>query len=253
MNYHAIYYQIISQAQKRVCNADTYYEKHHILPQCLGGTNDVNNLVKLTAREHFICHMLLVKMYSGHARRKMLYALNGMQRNNQYQKRNTSRLYEYFRKEFSNLKREEMIKDNPMHNSKSKVAHAISMHTRKNVGMLGRKHSIETRAKMRAARAKQVITDETKKKLSEHRKKESQNLDYVNGCRIGWYITPWGRFKSLTLAAKNKSCNRLSIKNWCRINNSKVLSMRTAKNSELFSVNDVGKTFAELGFGFEEL
>lgn len=40
-----------------------YYEKHHILPKSLGGTDDEDNLVLLTSREHFLCHYLLVKMY----------------------------------------------------------------------------------------------------------------------------------------------------------------------------------------------
>ena len=40
-----------------------YCETHHILPKCLGGSNEEENLVNLTAREHFIAHMLLVKIY----------------------------------------------------------------------------------------------------------------------------------------------------------------------------------------------
>ena len=253
MDYHNIYYQIINRAKNRICEFNQYYETHHILPRCLGGSNHLENLVNLTAKEHFICHALLVKMHTGKSRQQMLYALNGMQRNNQYQHRNTSRLYEYFRKQFVELKRKEMLENNPMHNPTFKLAHAASMHKRKNVGMSGKKHSEETRDKMRKARAKQIITDKTKKKISEQRKKQSKDPNYINGCRVGWYITPWGKFKSLTLAADGKSCDRMSIKNWCRINNNKVLTLRTAKNNKLFNIDDVGKTFVELGFGFEEL
>lgn len=39
-----------------------YYERHHIIPRCIGGEDHVNNLVLLTAREHFLCHWLLTKM-----------------------------------------------------------------------------------------------------------------------------------------------------------------------------------------------
>lgn len=105
MNYHNIYNQIVKRARNRTCNLDSYYETHHILSQCLRGNNDPSNLVNLTAREHFVCYMLLVKTHTGQSKQKMLYALNGMQRNNQYQHRNTSRLYEYFRKQFVKLKR----------------------------------------------------------------------------------------------------------------------------------------------------
>lgn len=55
------YNLIINKAKSRVI--ETYTETHHIIPKCLGGSNDDSNLVELTAREHLICHRLLVKMY----------------------------------------------------------------------------------------------------------------------------------------------------------------------------------------------
>lgn len=74
--YTAWYRGIISRAlsEDRIAG-DVYYEKHHIVPKSLGGSNRKENLVLLTAREHFLCHWLLTKMYEGEARRKMLYAL----------------------------------------------------------------------------------------------------------------------------------------------------------------------------------
>ena len=36
-----------------------YHERHHIVPRCIGGTNDNNNLIDLYAREHFEAHRLL--------------------------------------------------------------------------------------------------------------------------------------------------------------------------------------------------
>ena len=42
-------------------------EKHHILPRSFksGGEKDKLNIVKLTYREHFICHLLLTRMVTG--------------------------------------------------------------------------------------------------------------------------------------------------------------------------------------------
>ena len=37
------------------------YERHHIKPRCIGGTDDMYNLVDLTLREHYIAHMLLAE------------------------------------------------------------------------------------------------------------------------------------------------------------------------------------------------
>jgi len=71
MNYEKIYNSIVDRAkfENRQKNTGTYYEGHHILPKCLGGTGKVlewsthYNIVLLTAREHFICHWLLTRMY----------------------------------------------------------------------------------------------------------------------------------------------------------------------------------------------
>ena len=65
MNYKNIYTQLIerSRTEKRVKHQGIYYEEHHIVPKCLGGTNDPENLVLFTAREHFIAHWLLTKIY----------------------------------------------------------------------------------------------------------------------------------------------------------------------------------------------
>ena len=67
------YTNIITSASKRV-NQNGYYEKHHIIPKSLGGSNDLTNIVKLTAKEHFICHMLLPKMTTGDNKSKMIKA-----------------------------------------------------------------------------------------------------------------------------------------------------------------------------------
>lgn len=62
MNYQKIYNQVIERAKIRQ-RPDCYCERHHILPRCLGGNNDLENIVYLTAREHFICHWLLCRIY----------------------------------------------------------------------------------------------------------------------------------------------------------------------------------------------
>ena len=74
MNYQRIYDQIIDRAKKeysellRMKKNGIYYEGHHIIPTCLGGTGkaynwDHENIVPLTAREHFIVHWILARLY----------------------------------------------------------------------------------------------------------------------------------------------------------------------------------------------
>jgi hypothetical protein len=61
MNYSKIYNQLMLNAKNR--EITNYTENHHIIPKCMGGNNDIKNLIKLTFREHYIAHWLLSKMY----------------------------------------------------------------------------------------------------------------------------------------------------------------------------------------------
>ena len=76
------YFHIIEKAlgQNRLKSEDIYYENHHIVPRCLGGTNDSENLVLLTAKEHYVVHHLLCFMCEGLTRRKMYSAFACMAR-----------------------------------------------------------------------------------------------------------------------------------------------------------------------------
>lgn len=72
--YTKCYNRIIANAISRQ-HISGYTEKHHIIPKSLGGSNRKDNLAKLTAREHFICHRLLVKMVEGDLKIKMIRAV----------------------------------------------------------------------------------------------------------------------------------------------------------------------------------
>lgn len=61
MNYHKIYESLIERAKLRKLSC--YRERHHIIPRCLGGNDDSDNIVDLTPEEHYVAHQLLVKMY----------------------------------------------------------------------------------------------------------------------------------------------------------------------------------------------
>jgi hypothetical protein len=83
MDYVKVYNQIIERARNR--DLKGYSEKHHIIPRCLGGLDVKENLVRLTYREHFVCHKLLCKMYPHDLKIKyaislMTYGSNNNQR-----------------------------------------------------------------------------------------------------------------------------------------------------------------------------
>lgn len=72
MNYLKMYIDLIDNAINR--DLVGYSESHHILPRCLGGDDDLDNLVKLTAKEHYIAHLLLHKVNPDNP--KLLHAVN---------------------------------------------------------------------------------------------------------------------------------------------------------------------------------
>ena len=76
-NKYGIYYTVLiekANKQNRSKKLD-YYESHHIIPKSLGGSNDHNNLVLLTPREHYIAHLLLIRCVSKSNVYKMIAAL----------------------------------------------------------------------------------------------------------------------------------------------------------------------------------
>ncbi len=108
--YTKYYYNIIHHAlqenRKKLprYNKDyIYYESHHIIPKSIKPEfSDLRlnpwNKVLLTAKEHFICHLLLTKMLSGSNKNKMIYALWGMtNQSNSHQSRFHSNLYSSYK------------------------------------------------------------------------------------------------------------------------------------------------------------
>ena len=145
MNYERIYYQIIDNAKncsrKKLKHLDVdyvYYEKHHIIPKCLGGTDDKNNLVLLTAREHFLCHWLLIRIYpSNQPIAYAFYAMCNKKSKRQCYYRPSSRMYQEAKETFSrNGLSSETIQ-------KLKKEKPVGFGDKIRAANLGKKHSVE--------------------------------------------------------------------------------------------------------------
>jgi hypothetical protein len=172
--YTNYYYNIVDKAKARTLSPEIYTEKHHIIPKSLGGDNSKDNLAKLTAREHFICHWLLTKMTLKDNRSKMLYALNGFRRSSKNQDRYstkiTSRVYANLKGKLTvteETRKKQSIshigKENP---SKGKCR-SVEQRNNMVVGNIGRKrkpHSEKTKEK-------QSISSLGKTKSMEHKEK----------------------------------------------------------------------------------
>lgn len=93
--------RLISRAKNR--NLISGYEVHHVIPKCVGGSNDSNNKVKLTPEEHYVAHQLLVKIYNNP---KLVYAAVMMIPTNKFHnngKGRNNKLYGWLKRRFSNI------------------------------------------------------------------------------------------------------------------------------------------------------
>lgn len=184
MNYQKIYDSLISRARTRELAPGFYFERHHVIPRCLGGTDAAENIVKLTAEEHYLAHQLLVKLnpaHAGLATAAMLMA-----------SKNTSgrpgnKLYGWLKKACSSAKKGMSFSDEhraslsaakkgkPAHNkgtqcteeTKRKISEAKK-------GKVGHRTSEETKLKISAANKGKIsnnkgkkFSEETKRKMSE--------------------------------------------------------------------------------------
>lgn len=176
MNYQKIYQDLISRAQNanRVKNYIEYYEVHHIIPRTLGGTGKLHewrthpNLVLLTAKEHFIAHLLLVQMYpkNSYEYNKMLHALSFFLAAGKNHRRYkiTSRTYERLKLEIAELKKgvsrseetkqkiRETKKQNPWQPTKEFRKQCSERNKGSKNAMYGKTHSVEAREKISKAR-----------------------------------------------------------------------------------------------------
>lgn len=98
------YIQIINKAKNRVLNE--YCEKHHIIPRCVGGKDNKNNITRLTAREHLICHLLLIKFTKGKEQKRLFDAVWNM--SNTSGNKINSRVYALLKQNKILLQRERM-------------------------------------------------------------------------------------------------------------------------------------------------
>jgi len=112
MDYGATYHKLINRAilEARSKGKGIYYEQHHIVPKCLGGTNEKSNLVLLTGREHFIAHLLLHRQYPSSRKLQTAFVAMCTLKNEQHEGRYTvsNRSYEYARQLLSETMKQKM-------------------------------------------------------------------------------------------------------------------------------------------------
>lgn len=159
----------IIQTRGRFACGNEYHERHHIVPKCMGGTDEKNNLIDLFAREHFIAHKLLAQ--ENPENEKLVYAWHAMA----FVKNTSHQRYELTLEEFEEARK----------------AHSAAMsgENNPNYGLIGeknhlygKKHAEETIQKMKEMKYGEnnpfygkCHTDDSRKKMSDAQKQRFED------------------------------------------------------------------------------
>lgn len=133
--YSRWYFALVEKAKTRALVG--YVENHHILPASMGGERRKHNMVKLTAREHFVAHCLLARCVTPEYASKMWLSVWVFSRNPATQIR--------------------YVNSRQIGIARAKVsAFMTKLHTGTK-----RPHKQETKNKLRVARTTQIISKES--------------------------------------------------------------------------------------------
>ena len=172
----------ILETRGRFACGNEYHERHHIVPKCMGGTDDKDNLIDLFAREHFIAHKLLAQ--ENPEKTGLIYAWSCMafvKGSNQERYELTAEEYEEARKAISEVMRNRIITDetrenmrkasqakvqNPEYIQKQKSSHK-GLQAGENNPMFGKRHTEETRRKIGASTSERAKNSDWRKSIGD--------------------------------------------------------------------------------------
>lgn len=195
--YRRHYERLIERAKDR--KLEVYSEKHHIIPKCLGGTNELLNLVRLTAEEHYTAHLLLTQTFPNNY--KIVYAANFMTIHDKEGRINNKR-YGWLKRRVSEAKRSpeslarlKLMSDinaakgvseetKLIHSRNAKRPERIEFLKKVSEGNLGRKAKPEHCAKISERQKGKVIPEETREKIRQTAlKPENMEISRKNGLK----------------------------------------------------------------------
>lgn len=203
MDYKQVYDRIIANAVERnlLKRGNTVVETHHIVPRSCGGTDDKSNLVTLIPKEHYLCHLLLERVYRGtEYHTKMQRAAFMMGRLGT----KTSKAYQSVKEaHISNLKTQVISDDQRK---------AISNKNKGNTARKGLKNSEEMNLKIGLGNTGKVRSEELRALWSEQRKGATPWNKGMTGGKNPDY--PKNRKSRGPMSAETIEKMRLARKKW---------------------------------------
>lgn len=136
--------------------------------------------------------------------------------------------------------------------------------------------SDEKRQKCSLINKGKIVSDETRKKLSEANKgkgnprlaeinrdpeKIRKTTEKVKGLYkgansskfSGYWLTPFGKFDSIESASNASECCICVVLKRCKRDNQQIITARHVCKTKILSESDIGKTWKDLGWGFETI
>ena len=182
--YKKIYDNLIEsrlfRGRKKVKNDG--FNKHHIIPKCMGGKDEENNYVLLTSREHIIAHMLLHRIYPNNS--SLSYACLRMIQSSEKDPNQKT----FKTRELSELKDKsvEFLR-------KANIGRSLSSETKQKLSKshVGKKASTKTKELLSSIRKGHKTSISTKEKISKSNSGKPKSKEHINKMlesRSGLYI-----------------------------------------------------------------
>lgn len=180
MDYQKHYNNLINRSKTRILEG--YCEKHHIIPRCIDGLDIIENICCLTPEEHYIAHLLLIKIYPNEP--KLVYAAKMMTIGSENNCRK-NKLYGWLKRKFINIQSNRIVKQETRNKlSKAHTGKKLSEETKKKLSLinLGKKipkeivkKCVDSRKRNNKPYIRKVkCSVETKKKLSQNASQKTQ-------------------------------------------------------------------------------
>lgn len=172
MNYKNIYNKLILNAKMQNRKKSKSYlglfEIHHINPKFNGGTNEKDNIVLLTCKEHFIAHKLLHRIFNNHASSAAIWRMI----HSQHKLISSSKEYQFYRTQFANA------------HSKYLTGKPRKLHTEETKKLLSEKAIERFKDKINHPMFSRTFSDESKLKISLSQKERLKDETKIT--RIKW-------------------------------------------------------------------
>lgn len=245
MNYEKIYNKIIEKRKvEKLSKKEIYCEGHHIIPVSFDKSleKDENNIVNLTAREHYVCHKLLQKIAlekygkNSHEYIAMTYCMFRMSNNKLYGIKSND--YELYKKKYVDyLKENKSGENNPNYGKRGILLHSY-----------GKPRSEETKRKLSEAHKGKKLSGKTKKKMSDYWKKHG---NWIKGKKLPEEIKKQisesmiGRFSGENHPLYGKHHSKETKRKLSEAHKGKKLSEETKKKMSLNSMGEKNHAFGK--------